>query len=134
MLTTALELSCAICYLDCYEIYVDFPPRRYLIEGSKGAVLHTGDMRSEACHIDSLRKNPFLSRYLAPNSELDYRGFHGESSTSSEMFPALEAIYLDTACLVGTADVPAKVCSTRIPAAAVLMFIVRTMQPLASSA
>lgn len=114
----------------------DFPPHRYLIEGSKGAVLHTGDMRAEASHIDSLRKNKFLSRYLAPNSEVDYRELHGESSTYSGMFPTLEAIYLDTACLVGTADVPAKVCSIdrEVIVVVVLMFSVRTMQPLASSA
>lgn len=80
---------------------------RYLIEGSNGAVLHTGDMRAETSFLDALKRHPYLSRYLAPDPEIDYRGQDG--TTPLDVFPTLTAIYLDTACLLGTAEVTSKV-------------------------
>ncbi|KAM6497508.1 hypothetical protein JOM56_007981, partial [Amanita muscaria] len=70
----------------------------YLIEGRQGAVLHTGDFRSEPWFLDSLARNPYLQPYLAP------------LSTSNESFvnKALDAIYLDTASAFSTLFVPTK--------------------------
>jgi hypothetical protein len=87
---------------------------RYLIEGDKGAVLHTGDMRAEASFIENLRRNPFLAKYIAPKSYLDFRpketgGHNEEVPQTSTIFSTLEAIYLDTASLLGTVEVPSKV-------------------------
>uniref|UniRef100_V5ETZ4 DNA repair metallo-beta-lactamase domain-containing protein n=1 Tax=Kalmanozyma brasiliensis (strain GHG001) TaxID=1365824 RepID=V5ETZ4_KALBG len=36
----------------------------FLIQGSQGAVLHTGDMRAEEWWCEALTRNPFLSPYL----------------------------------------------------------------------
>ncbi|CBQ68024.1 conserved hypothetical protein [Sporisorium reilianum SRZ2] len=36
----------------------------FLIQGDKGAVLHTGDLRAEAWWCEALTRNPFLSPYL----------------------------------------------------------------------
>ncbi|KAJ1587267.1 hypothetical protein NDA15_003834 [Ustilago hordei] len=36
----------------------------FLIQGSEGAVLHTGDMRAERWWCDALTRNPYLSPYL----------------------------------------------------------------------
>ncbi|KAJ1027933.1 hypothetical protein NDA13_003385 [Ustilago tritici] len=36
----------------------------FLIQGSEGAVLHTGDMRAEGWWCDALTRNPYLSPYL----------------------------------------------------------------------
>ena len=38
---------------------------RYLIEGSEGAILHTGDFRAEPWFLESIKRNPFLQPYLA---------------------------------------------------------------------
>lgn len=71
----------------------------FLIEGSKGAVLHTGDFRAEPWFLDSLTRNPFLQPYL-------YAGKEGPINKP------LEAIYLDTACVLSTAEVPTKAAAT----------------------
>ncbi|KAH9924318.1 uncharacterized protein BXZ73DRAFT_79283 [Epithele typhae] len=69
----------------------------YLVEGSKGAVLHTGDLRAEPWFIDSLTRNPYVQKYL-----------HAEGTLSSST-PKLEAIYLDTACVLNDYEVPSKI-------------------------
>ncbi|KAI0819253.1 hypothetical protein BC628DRAFT_1423974 [Trametes gibbosa] len=72
----------------------------FLVEGDKGAVLHTGDLRAEPWFLDSLRHNPFVQRYLDVDSK--------SSRRTQTTLPKLEAIYLDTACLLNTYDVPTK--------------------------
>ncbi|KAF4564795.1 hypothetical protein EYR40_010966 [Pleurotus pulmonarius] len=66
-----------------------------LIEGTRGAVLHTGDVRAEPRFIEALELNPHLRPYLASTNER-----------------SLEAIFLDTACLLSTANVPSKKYAT----------------------
>lgn len=77
---------------------------RFLIEGPKGAVLHTGDFRAEPWFLDSLRKHPYLEKYLAP-----LRSTSEPSVSGGSVGETLEAIYLDTACLLSTAAAPSKV-------------------------
>ncbi|KAI0712393.1 hypothetical protein C8Q76DRAFT_857903 [Earliella scabrosa] len=77
----------------------------FLVEGSKGAVLHTGDLRAEPWFLESIKHNPFIQRYIDTP-----RPPAATSHTSSD--PAhppskLEAIYLDTACLLNTYDAEA---------------------------
>lgn len=66
---------------------------RFLIQGSKGTILHTGDFRAEPILIETIRNNPFLKRYLVDQS-------HHET---------LDTIYLDTSCMLRTFTVPTKV-------------------------
>ncbi|KAI0335707.1 hypothetical protein GY45DRAFT_1267000 [Cubamyces sp. BRFM 1775] len=77
----------------------------FLVEGAKGVVLHTGDLRAEPWFIESLRHNPFIHKYLDVSTA-------GPSpvrkQASRPCRPKLEAIYLDTACLLNTYDVPTK--------------------------
>lgn len=80
---------------------------RYLVEGPKGAVLHTGDFRAEPWFLESLIKNPYIQRYLAaPSATKQNRG------TSTDISRTLETIYLDTACMFSTSNVPTKVGRT----------------------
>ncbi|KAI0772235.1 hypothetical protein BC629DRAFT_1715711 [Irpex lacteus] len=76
----------------------------FLIEGSEGAVLHTGDFRAEPWFIQSLSKNPYLQRYIysTPNGTTSLH--EGVDDTAD----TLRAIYLDTACLLGIDEVPTK--------------------------
>ncbi|EKM81504.1 hypothetical protein AGABI1DRAFT_69756 [Agaricus bisporus var. burnettii JB137-S8] len=67
----------------------------YLIEGSKGAVLHTGDFRAEPWFLESLSRNPYLQPYL-------------ESSTGGILHQSLDCIYLDTACAFLPLEIPSK--------------------------
>ncbi|KAG6899184.1 hypothetical protein C0993_012553 [Termitomyces sp. T159_Od127] len=76
----------------------------FLIEGPRGAVLHTGDFRAEPWFLDSVTRNPFLQSYLAspaPNG--------GKSITRT-----LKAIYLDTASVLSRLSVPTKVPTTAL--------------------
>lgn len=84
---------------------------RFLVEGDKGAVLHTGDLRAEPWFLNSLRHNPYIQRYLDTSSASPLSN-HRNSSRST-VLPKLEAIYLDTACLLNAYDVPNKV--RRVP-------------------
>jgi hypothetical protein len=78
---------------------------RFLIEGGKGAILHTGDFRAEPCFLEAISRNPYVRRYLAqPPITLE----HPDSSTRK----TLDAIYLDTASLLSKLDVPTKVHSS----------------------
>ncbi|CDO69889.1 hypothetical protein BN946_scf184884.g48 [Trametes cinnabarina] len=72
----------------------------FLVEGSKGAVLHTGDFRAESWFLESLRHNPFVQKYL----DVPEAPARNQSRSTSR----LEAIYLDTACLLSNYDVPSK--------------------------
>ncbi|KAG2007126.1 hypothetical protein CC2G_014842 [Coprinopsis cinerea AmutBmut pab1-1] len=74
----------------------------FLIEGPRGAVLHTGDFRAEPWFLESIVRNPFLQPYLYPQT---CGGTHALSRT-------LEAIYLDTACVLSTSEVPTKESAT----------------------
>ena len=73
--------------------------------------MHTGDMRAEPSFVESLKRNPFLAKYIAPDPKLDFRNMSGPSSQDEckDLYSTLEAIYLDTACLTGTVDIPNKV-------------------------
>lgn len=82
---------------------------RYLIEGAKGSVLHTGDFRAEPWFLQSLARNPFLQPYLAPGAAFQNASsakLNGEKFLVSK---TLEAIYLDTACVLSPISVPPKV-------------------------
>ncbi|KAG8997285.1 hypothetical protein FRB93_000418 [Tulasnella sp. JGI-2019a] len=81
----------------------------YLIEGERGAVLHTGDVRCEEWWINALKRNQYLRPYLAsPNAvnafDIDRKG----KGPNVEPFKQLEAIYLDTACMFATFELPSK--------------------------
>ncbi|KAJ2917067.1 hypothetical protein MD484_g3337, partial [Candolleomyces efflorescens] len=71
----------------------------FLIEGDKGAVLHTGDLRAEPWFLDSISRNPFLQPYLF-------------SDRPGKLNKTLEAIYLDTACVMSEIEVPTKAVGT----------------------
>ncbi|KAJ3846423.1 hypothetical protein EV368DRAFT_89052 [Lentinula lateritia] len=73
----------------------------FLIEGAEGAILHTGDFRAEPWFLESITHNPYLQPYLAPSNGTNPRGGNGIVKT-------LEAIYLDTACVMQTHQVPTK--------------------------
>ncbi|PIL22723.1 hypothetical protein GSI_15416 [Ganoderma sinense ZZ0214-1] len=70
----------------------------FLVEGSKGSVLHTGDLRVEPWFLESLKHNPFIQRYIRDS----------RSSSSTNVLPTLDAIHLDTACLLNDYEVPPK--------------------------
>ncbi|KIY65634.1 hypothetical protein CYLTODRAFT_412438 [Cylindrobasidium torrendii FP15055 ss-10] len=73
----------------------------FLIEGPNGTVLHTGDIRAEPWFLESLRHNLFLQPYLhVPGA-------------SAGVFKTLNAIYLDTACVLNIEDVPTKEDATK---------------------
>ncbi|KAG9126508.1 hypothetical protein FRC07_003176 [Ceratobasidium sp. 392] len=67
----------------------------FLIEGRRGAVLHTGDIRAEPAMVARLTKSPYLAPYL--------EGRNGKAPLKK-----LECIYLDTASMLGTQIVPSK--------------------------
>ncbi|KAG1742254.1 beta-lactamase-like protein [Suillus paluster] len=70
----------------------------FLIEGPRGTVLHTGDVRAEPWLLTSLSRNPFLQPYI-PDTEENLR---------ASLTKTLNAIYLDTACLLRGTVVPTK--------------------------
>jgi DNA cross-link repair 1C protein len=78
--------------------------RRYLIEGARGAVLHTGDVRAEPSFLAALSRNPFLQRYLAPPLGAPF---------PSSVLKRLDAIYLDTACMLSDAELLPKARAPR---------------------
>ncbi|KAF9461155.1 beta-lactamase-like protein [Collybia nuda] len=78
----------------------------FLIEGARGAVLHTGDFRAEPWFLDSLTRNPYLQPYLASRN-----AFGGYPDTKKPIKPigkTLDTIYLDTASVLSTLAVPTK--------------------------
>ena len=64
---------------------------RYLVQGSQGSILHTGDFRAEPSFLKSVAEDPFLKPFLA----------QGGNQT-------LDAIYLDTACVWSSTKPPPK--------------------------
>lgn len=68
---------------------------RFLIEGRRGAVLHTGDIRAEPAMVSRLAKSPQLAPYLLSSNGLQEK--------------QLETLFLDTASMIGTRVVPSKV-------------------------
>ncbi|KAH7904819.1 beta-lactamase-like protein, partial [Hygrophoropsis aurantiaca] len=82
----------------------------FLIEGPRGSVLHTGDFRAESWFLTALTKNPFLQPYLATDDSYAST-YTQEGHTQDSRSPpvkTLDAIYLDTACLMDTVVVPSK--------------------------
>ncbi|CAE6395842.1 unnamed protein product [Rhizoctonia solani] len=65
----------------------------FLIEGKRGAILHTGDVRAEPAMISRLAQNDYIAPYLFTNGQQKKQ---------------LEAVYLDTASFIGTQVVPSK--------------------------
>ncbi|KAK1226982.1 hypothetical protein PQX77_010050 [Marasmius sp. AFHP31] len=63
----------------------------YLIEGRQGTILHTGDFRAEPWFLETIKRNPFLQPYLACDEG---------PSQGNGVVKTLEAIYLDTACVM----------------------------------
>lgn len=82
------------------------PLLRFLIEGPRGTVLHTGDFRAEPCFLDSITRNPYLQPYLAQPLKPPKNSEH----VCMPPVKTLETIYLDTASLLSTMKVPTKVC------------------------
>jgi hypothetical protein len=84
-----------------YLVCIDDIGLRFLIEGSKGAVLHTGDVRAEPSMIYRLKTVQSLAKYIAP--------LHSTSSNALITYHPLEVIYIDTASFFGVSDMPEKV-------------------------
>jgi hypothetical protein len=83
------------------------------VEGGQGAVLHTGDFRAEPWFLDNIRRNSFLQPYLAPPKAQGVTPeLLDEKFSHIPLFKTLDAIYLDTACLFSTDEVPTKVPPT----------------------
>ncbi|EPT05368.1 hypothetical protein FOMPIDRAFT_1111639 [Fomitopsis schrenkii] len=77
----------------------------FLIQGCRGTVLHTGDFRAEPWFLESINKNPFLQPFLFAREMLEGRE---RREQSNNVLQTLDAIHLDTACLLTTIDVPTK--------------------------
>ncbi|KAE8543178.1 hypothetical protein D1P53_000665 [Cryptococcus gattii VGV] len=75
----------------------------FLITSGKKAVLHTGDVRADTRFIDSLKRNPILQEFLAPTSV-----YRKAKSLVGGGRRVLNRIYLDTAAMLGTGDMPDK--------------------------
>jgi hypothetical protein len=75
----------------------------FLIEGREGAILHTGDFRAEPWFLDCIRHNSFLQPYLAVSDD------DVSSDDENGVVKTLDAIYLDTACVMQNYRVPTKV-------------------------
>jgi hypothetical protein len=87
------RVSCPAC--------IDDIGLRFLIDGSKGAVLHTGDVRAEPSMIYRLATMQPLAKYLC--------GPRFGKDNISFTYQALEVMYVDTASFFGASDVPEKV-------------------------
>ena len=77
---------------------------RFLVQGSKGAVLHTGDFRAEPIFVDAVLRNPVLQPYIS-SDVLKNANVHRSAARQD----VLEAIYLDTASMTNTFEIPSKV-------------------------
>lgn len=81
------------------------------MEGLQGAVLHTGDFRAEPWFLDDIRRNPFLQPYLALPEVQEGTVLERRTDKCSDipLFKTLDAIYLDTECVLAMNEVPTKV-------------------------
>jgi hypothetical protein len=79
----------------------------FLIEGPRGTILHTGDVRAEHWLLQSLTRNPFLQPYI-PDTEEDLRVLIARGGQTTSLTKTLNAIYLDTACMLRGTVVPTK--------------------------
>lgn len=79
----------------------------FLIEGPRGTVLHTGDVRAEYWLLQSLARNPFLQPYI-PDTEEDLRVLIARNNQTASLTKTLNVIYLDTACMLRGTVVPTK--------------------------
>ncbi|KAJ1310046.1 hypothetical protein OPQ81_006799 [Rhizoctonia solani] len=70
----------------------------FLIEGKRGAILHTGDLRAEPAMVSKLTQSVHIAPYLLTNGEQKKQ---------------LEAMYLDTASFIGTQMAPSKACAVK---------------------
>ncbi|KAF5372288.1 hypothetical protein D9757_009638 [Collybiopsis confluens] len=61
------------------------------------------DFRAEPWFLESIKHNPFLQPYLAPPDDTDYF-----EDGDGQVIKTLDAIYLDTACVIQTHPVPTK--------------------------
>ncbi|KAH9480452.1 Protein artemis [Psilocybe cubensis] len=82
----------------------------FLVEGDRGAVLHTGDFRAEPWFLESITRNPILQPYLSPTVEP--QNDLSTESMSPVLSRSLEAIYLDTACVMSKLKIPTKADAT----------------------
>ncbi|ODO02074.1 hypothetical protein L198_02805 [Cryptococcus wingfieldii CBS 7118] len=73
----------------------------FLITSPTIAVLHTGDVRADSRFIEYLKRHPALQQFLAPSST--YR--HAKDGVGGGR-RVLDRIYLDTAAMLGTGDMP----------------------------
>ncbi|KAG8882837.1 hypothetical protein FRB97_007661 [Tulasnella sp. 331] len=85
----------------------------YLIEGDYGAVLHTGDVRCEEWWFHALKRNPFLRPYIPPSKGHNPPSLQNTSDIKGRgedigPIKQLEAIYLDTAYMFATFELPSK--------------------------
>ncbi|KIM77746.1 hypothetical protein PILCRDRAFT_825184 [Piloderma croceum F 1598] len=76
----------------------------FLIEGNKGAILHTGDFCADPCFLDTISRNLYLRQYLAQPPITQEHPVQLEFSAKK----TLDAIYLDTASLLSKLDAPTK--------------------------
>ena len=81
---------------------------RFLIEGPKGAVLHTGDFRAEPWFLESLTRNPFLQQYLSSQDQ-EHVPSNLNQPLPAAISTTLEAIYLDTASALSNVHIVTKV-------------------------
>lgn len=79
----------------------------FLIEGLRGTILHTGDVRAEHWLLKSLTRNPFLQPYI-PDTEENLRVLIARGSPTASLTKTLNVIYLDTACMLRGTVVPTK--------------------------
>ena len=89
-------------FLPRVRFFISF---RFLIEGDKGSVLHTGDFRAEPWFINSLVHNPYLQPFIAS------RRVSCDPNIGGKIVKTLQAIYLDTACLLSPLVIPSKACT-----------------------
>lgn len=108
MLITVLVQSCM---LSCkfLTLPLNLQLVRFLVEGNRGAVLHTGDFRAEPWFLESITRNPILQPYLSPTAVPSHSDVLNED-VSPVLTRTLEAIYLDTACVMSELNIPSKVC------------------------
>ncbi|EIW74524.1 hypothetical protein CONPUDRAFT_169911 [Coniophora puteana RWD-64-598 SS2] len=93
----------------------------FLIDGPRGAVLHTSDLRAEPWFVNSLTRNPMLQPFIAdaPGPDVQIGACRARKEALAEragtsasealgIRRTLSAIHLDTACVFSDIVVPTK--------------------------